>query len=480
MGKDKKKSVQERGDAVAKALSRASSLATGVATSSIPTTPITNRLLFPLLDRKLERFPIHSHGELIDPELLKRVEKIRKTINAPNIPLQKGVSHAFVAHPVHPYPKWITASHPNVAAIAHEMGHSIDSPIRTFSKATPRLIPAAFFAGMMSAFSDNETLQTLAPLFSASGLLPELLEEGRASAHALRGIAKAEGARSALQAAGRLAPAFGTYAAGAVPLALAPFVAKAVRDYMMKQRKGKEKTQKKEAAEQPKPVPLKTEGRLKASPSRAWATEGPKPKTSKPGKATSTKINLPSKRKFYRDMQRQMSPGRGQRLAVKEASIELLGGLLASTALIPLKNLLAHGAINTKASPGKIKAFFDSLGNDFLRAGFRHAMTGKKIKSSGVPGVAIGALGGAAPMAIYNQGYDYGRKIYKATKAAPYAGAATGAAQGYLSEKGEGVPFKEIAIGAALGTAAGVGGRRLTSLKSPDSKVGKILDRMAK
>ncbi|NIR17909.1 MAG: hypothetical protein GWN86_30025, partial [Desulfobacterales bacterium] len=81
---------------------------------------------------------------------------------------------------------------------------------------------------------------------------------------------------------------------------------------------------------------------------------------------------------------------------------------------------------------------------------------------------------------IYNQGYDYGRKIYKATKAAPYAGAATGAAQGYLSEKGEGVPFKEIAIGAALGTAAGVGGRRLTSLKSPDSKVGKILDRMAK
>lgn len=487
-----------------------------------------------LTEAGIEPYSELSHGAPLDLKTWLKARKLRKAMGAPNVPITRGPYHsAFTPHAADAlnwlserfpsvfgygyYTPEIWAESKNIPAIAHEMGHTIRSPIGKLSLVSPIIRPLTLLGGIGAALSDSERAQELAPYIAGAGTVPTLLEEGRASAHALRGIGKAEGARAALSAAGRLAPALGTYAAGAIPTILAPIVAKAVKDYM-------EKGQKKEAAEQ-KPVQLKTEGKLKSPPSRAWATEGPKPKTSRPGKAMSTKINLPSKRKFYRDIQRQMSPGKGQRLSVKEASA--LGFIGTSLATIPAKNLVAHVLLNTKVSPKRIRSFVENIGDEYLKAGFRHALVGKKVSSSGVAGIVSGTAAGAAPMMMYNQGHEYGKRVYETikkmpgldprspfkvlqmadkaakgvTKTAPYTGILSGAGYGYATgkTKKENVPIKAIAAGALTGGLLGKAAKGIVpqappmkqlgwvrkkivdpTLEGSESKLGKILDKMAK
>lgn len=472
-----------------------------------------------------------------------RAEIIRHEMGAPRIPIYIGPEDYVSNNPnstkvwewlkkkfpnmmeaVEIPPPYISTRAGSLHGIAHELGHSKPSPIGVIAS-DPIRIPlraATLLGGIGAALSESEEAQKAAPYIAGAGTIPALAEEGRASYHAIRGMKRAEGAKAALESLARLTPAFGTHALGAVPVILAPIVAKAVKDYM--------EGQKKEAAQQ-KPVQIKTEGKLKASPSRAWATEGPKPKTSKPGKATSTKINLPSKTKFYRDMQRQMDPLKGKRLAVKEAAVaegaSILGSLGIGAALMPVKNLIAHVLLNTKASPKVIRTFVENVGDEYLRAGFRHALVGKRVSSASAAGIASGTVGGAAPMMMYSQGHEYGKKVYdtlsklpgidpktpfralraadtaaKGTlKAAPYGGILGGAGYGYATgkTKKEPMPIKSIAAGALTGGLIGKGAKHFVpqappmkqlgwvrerivepTLQGSGSRIGKILDKMAK
>lgn len=546
MGKDKEK----KSDRIAAKILGA--YAGGNVSSSLFPGLISQKLLSPLIDRGIEPYATVMVGRpeqfKIDPETAARAEKIRKAIGAPKVPIERGPQHFSISPQISNITNWlhkkvpwyvpfgettpvILARSPNIPAIAHEIGHTVKSPIAPIGVIPSKsLRPLGIIGGLAAALSENEDLQKWAPAIGASGTLPLLLEEGRASGHALRGIAKTEGTKEALKALKVLAPGFGSYALSTATAALAPVIAKLLSDKFREnfkkareeEKKRKRKGQKKEAAQ--KPIPLKTEGRLKASPSRAWATEGPKPKTSKPGKATSTKINLPSKRKFYRDIQRQMDPKRGQRLAVKEASIE---GVLAGAATMAGTNLIAHILLNTKVSTEFVRKFAKNLGDEYLKAGFRHGVFGKKVSSFSPAGMVPGAIVGPAPMMMYNQGHKYGDRIHKilqkipalkekqtvpfkafmsagsaagkAMKAAPYGGLAGGAAKGYAVGDGDGMPIKEMAIGAALGGFAGKGAQHILpklppvkqlrwvrdtvvkpTLEGSNTRIGKILDKMAK
>lgn len=478
-------------------------------------------------------YPEHMHGQRLPLIDRIRAELVRREIGAPRIPIYIGPEDYVASSPnqVRVF-QWLKERFPNLMGavefepphiatragslpgIAHEMGHAKPSAIGVLAS-DPVRVPiraATLLGGLAAALSESEEAQKAAPYIAGAGAVPALAEEGRAWYHAIRGMKRAEGMKAALETLARGAPAFGTHAIGAVPIVLAPIVAKAVKEYMEK-----ESSQ--------KPIPLKTEGRLKASPSRAWATEGPKPKSSKPGKVTSTKINIPSKRKFYRDMQRQMDPNKGQRLAVKQAG--LLEGAVMGTAMMPVKNLIAHVLLNTKASPKAIRTFVENIGDEYLRAGFRHALVGKKVSSAGPAGILSGTVGGAAPMMMYGQGHEYGKRVFDvlkklpgidaktpfrairatdtavsgALKAAPVGGILGGAGYGYATgkTKKEPMPLKSIAAGALTGGLIGKGAKHFVphappvkqlnwvrerivepTLQGSESRIGKMLDRMAK
>jgi hypothetical protein len=490
-----------------------------------------------LSELKEKPYPSYMWGERLPFIDRLRAEIIRQEIGAPKIPIYIGPEDYVMNSPneVRIW-RWLKSKFPNLlknvdfetphistragslSGIAHELGHAKPSPIGVLASSPVRvpLRAATLLGGIGAALSESEEAQKAAPYIAGAGALPSLAEEGRAWYHAIRGMKRAEGTKAALETLARGAPAFGTHAFGAVPVILAPIVAKAVKDYM-ENRKGQEK----EAAE----IQLKTEGKLKSSPSRAWATEGPKPKTSTPGKAVSTKINIPSKRKFYRDMQRQMSPGKGQRLSVKEASV--LGYIGTSLATMPVKNFLAHVLLNTKASPKRIRTFVENIGDEYLRAGFRHALIGKKVSPASTAGMLSGTVGGAGPMMMYNQGHEYGKSVFNTLsklpgidaktpfrvlraadtaargtlKTAPIGGILGGAGYGYVTgkTKKEPMPLKSIAAGALTGGLIGKGAKHFVpqappvkqlrwvrekivepTLKGSESKIGKMLDRMAK
>lgn len=480
-----------------------------------------------LTELGIEPYSEFTHGGSLDIGTALKARRIRKAMGAPYVPIIRGAEHSTFTPQAADAMNWLAERFPNlfgfpfyspeiiaesknIPAIAHEMGHTIRSPIGALSMGSPIIRAAALLGGLGAALSEEESTQEIAPYIAGAGTLPTLLEEGRASAHAIRGIKRAEGLKAALSATGRLAPAFGTYAAGAIPTILAPIVATAVKKYMEK-----------EGAK----IELKTEGKLTAPPERVWATPGPRPKTSKVGKAKSTHIKVPTKTKFYRDMERQLTPGSGKRLSVKEASF--LGSVATGTAMMPVKNLIAHVLLNTKASPKVMRNFIENIGDEYLKAGFRHALVGKKVSSVSPAGIISGTVGGAAPMMMYNQGHEYGKKVYDTlkniphldpkfpfkvlraadtlskgvSKAAPYGGIASGAAYGYLTgkTKKEKLPLKAIAAGAITGGLIGKGAKHLApqsppmkqlnwvrkkivdpTLSGSESTIGKMLDKMAK
>lgn len=531
MAKEEKKEKDQR-------LSRLMGAAAGVTTEEARRIPRMAQIPLSILtELGIEPYSEYTHGLGLDWKTSRRAEKVRAAMGAPRVPIFRGPEHATLGPQAaeslewlaRKFPNllgslegaepWIMAESPNLAAIAHEMGHTKRSPIAALSLHSPWLRLAALTGGLGAALSESETAQDVAPFIAGAGTLPELLEEGRASAHAIRGIGKAEGAREALKAVGKLAPAWGTYAAGAVPAILAPIVATAVWKHLQGQDK--------EAAAKPKPVQIKTEG-LKRTPitrAKAYAPSPPKPRTSKPGKIGDAPAKPPSKAAWLKEQSEQIrNPQKGTRFAVKQAA---LGGVAYGFGTKAGANLLAHAIMNTKASPKVIRTFFENIGNEFMKAGFRHALTGKKVSSGGPGGLAIGTVGGAAPMMMYNQGHEYGSKVYDlikkiplvkpkhpfkllraadvaasgAAKSAPYTGLAAGGTYGYLTgrTKKEKVPIKAIAAGALTGGLMGKGVKHFApqappmkqlkwvrqniaepALTGSESRIGKLLDKMAK
>lgn len=155
-----------------------------------------------------------------------------------------------------------------------------------------------------------------APELVGATMVPQLIEEGRASAHALAG-ARRQG-YGALRAARELVPNYGTYLAGAAAPVLATLIAKRVVKALRKRKEGEEKT----SAAKPG-TEVKAPGLLRVGASSAWYGGGaPKPKsvnpTTKedaPAKAPAP-AKPPSKQAFYHDMLSSLyNPGRGFRLA---------------------------------------------------------------------------------------------------------------------------------------------------------------------
>lgn len=189
-----------------------------------------------------------------------------------------------------------------------------------------------------------------------------------------------------------------------------------------------------------------------------------------------------------------------------------------------IANAIAHAIINTKASPKVLREFIESAGDDFMAAGFRHAITGKKIGP--VYQAAIGTTITPSGPYMYNTGHKYGVRVRNALtkvplvgaeipfhalrltdmgisstlKAAPVGGAIGGATYGYLTGKSNKnpVPLKSIASGAIMGGLVGRGAKAWgphapvvkqlkwvrervvdPTLSGAQTPVGRILDRLA-
>lgn len=150
-------------------------------------------------------------------------------------------------------------------------------------------------------------------------MLPELLEEGRASLKALQG--SREYGPGMLRTLAELAPALGTYVASAAAPVLATILAKHVVAALRNSAKPPEE----KTAAQGDPVAVKTPGVLKATAASAWKVgmNPPKPKTIGPAQHLGAEAmgrapaKPPSKTSFYNDLLSTLyNPQRGSRLAV--------------------------------------------------------------------------------------------------------------------------------------------------------------------
>lgn len=236
----------------------------------------------------------------LSPQVIDLVEKLR-ALKVPGVPQGAKVS---------PY---ITAGSDGLAGLAHEIGHTVKSPIvaASFISQNPIVKMLGLGAGMSAMMSDNETMQAVAPIISSAPHIPQLMEEARASTHAVRGIHATKGLAEAARAGARLTPAFLTYVAGALPALFAPYVAKAVKEYINSDPKPSMSSEPEKSAADQGYQPKAT-NKLKQTARVAWAPPAPKPQVSKIGKPGIDPAPPPSKAKFYRDMQR-MFAGLGAR-----------------------------------------------------------------------------------------------------------------------------------------------------------------------
>lgn len=150
-----------------------------------------------------------------------------------------------------------------------------------------------------------------APLLVGATFAPELIEEGRATAKALRGAQKAGVPMSKMLA--ELAPSFGTYVARAAAPILATVFAKKLVEALHSAAKENEKT-----------AEVRAPGLLRTPASAAWRIGGtpPKPKTTNPKWGPTSKAKImepakpPSNQAYYHDLLDSLyNPSRGIRLA---------------------------------------------------------------------------------------------------------------------------------------------------------------------
>lgn len=223
----------------------------------------------------------------------------------------------------------------SVPVAMHEIGHASsiagsDKLRRSFQllanaigqgSVTGNVLRAAIAANVFAppgedASATRQFMYNNAPALVGATMVPQLLEEGRASLKAIRGAREhGVGVLSALR---ELAPGFGTYLAGAAAPILATLLARKVVQSLAK-RSEEPKT----AAAMPG-AEVKAPGALRADASSAWkiGQNPPKPKTIGPnarlgadaqGRAAA---KPPSKTSYYKDMLGSLyNPQRGSRLA---------------------------------------------------------------------------------------------------------------------------------------------------------------------
>jgi hypothetical protein len=248
---------------------------------------------------------------LIDPRFWLDVQRMRSHINAPSLPIViSDMDHIMPPEGdsfLQGLKSHIGLRAKSYAGAGHELGHSIPSHIRTLSMmgSTPMAKALATLAGVGTAtFSDDPETESLAPLISGAPYAAQLAEEARATAHGVRAVRAIKGDVAALEALGRLLPAFMTYAAMAAPAIAAPMVAKAIKHYM------RDKETEKKASNEP--APPKATGRKILSARQEWAAPAPTPKVSRVGYPGTNPAKPPSKGKFYKDMLSTMN-GKGAR-----------------------------------------------------------------------------------------------------------------------------------------------------------------------
>lgn len=160
-----------------------------------------------------------------------------------------------------------------------------------------------------------------APALVGATMLPELLEEGRASLNALRG-SRAHGP-GILRTLAELGPAFGTYVASAAAPVLATILAKHVVAALKNAGQPKPEVLE-EKTSAPRLTEVKAPGSLRTSASSAWqiGKNPPKPKTIGPAEHLGTGASgrapakPPSKTSYYSDMLSTLyNPQRGARIA---------------------------------------------------------------------------------------------------------------------------------------------------------------------
>ncbi len=175
------------------------------------------------------------------------------------------------------------------------------------------IAPPGDDASPMRQFAYNN-----APALVGATMVPELIEEGRASLKALQG--SREFGPGILRTLAELAPAFGTYVASAAAPVLATILAKHVVTAL----RGAAANEATKTAAAAAGAEVKAPGALRASASSAWQVgmNPPKPKTIEPnariGDAASGRATAkpPSKTSYYKDMLGSLyNPARGSRLA---------------------------------------------------------------------------------------------------------------------------------------------------------------------
>jgi hypothetical protein len=248
-----------------------------------------------------ERVPavVSGHHGTLTPESIEFIERH---------PMLTGASKSDVAEIAGHGPRIFVRS-PNPGAMAHEVGHTVRSPIHRASIVArhPLLRALGIGGGVAAALSDHEGVQGAAPFISVAPHIPELAEEARASLHGTRAVRATEGSAAALKALARMTPGFMTYLAAALPALAAPYVAKGIREYVQREGKGKGKKAEKTAAKIKIPKPPKATGRNILTARQRWLTPAVKPKATKPGKKSHMPVaKPPSKAKFYADMRKQM------------------------------------------------------------------------------------------------------------------------------------------------------------------------------
>lgn len=151
----------------------------------------------------------------------KRLAKLlRKHMELPkDVSVRTDLPSNLQSH-YHPFLNEIrTGKKPIPSVLAHEMGHASGKPFVPFGASIPlgRLGSLLSIPALLGqAYTDPESTTTKALQYGPGALqVPMLLEEGRASARALRGLYRAAGAKTALKGLLSLLPAYATYVGSA-------------------------------------------------------------------------------------------------------------------------------------------------------------------------------------------------------------------------------------------------------------------------
>jgi hypothetical protein len=261
-------------------------------------------------------------GYHIDSEgpLRRLLSKIIGDQDAGDVVPHIGLNRSSVPHAMH------EIGHASPIAGSSDVRRAFQSLGRTLGQGSTigNLLRAAI-AGNALAPPDENTSDTRrfmydnAPALVGATMVPELIEEGRASLKALQGAN--EYGPGVMRTIAELAPAFGTYVASAA----APVIATMLAKHVVAALRGQVPPAEPKTAAPMPGQEVKAPGMLRSSASSAWkvGVSPPKPKTIEPDARIGDKARSrepakpPSKTSYYKDMLSSLyNPQRGSRLAV--------------------------------------------------------------------------------------------------------------------------------------------------------------------